>query len=143
LRAAHDSGTISRMIRPALTLSRICCGTWISPRSPYSTIKSGMCTAIIELSTQSVMKFGCRSQSWYIISQKQDMISSQMIRRTSKMLTIVLQDGQRPLGLVRAGRHVLERQQEQQVDRGEGRAEVEQRVPAFPAVRLAEHDRSR
>ena len=45
--------------------------------------------ASIELSTQSVMKFGCRSHSWYIINQKQDMISSQTISRGSTMLTIV------------------------------------------------------
>ena len=36
----------------------------------------------VALSIQSVMKLGCRSQSWYIMSQKQYMIRSQAISRT-------------------------------------------------------------
>jgi len=35
------------------------------------------------------MKFGCRSQSWYIIIQNPDMISSQVINRASRMFTSV------------------------------------------------------
>jgi hypothetical protein len=89
-RAAHDNGTISRMIRPAFRFSKICCGTCLIPRSPYSHHASnGTRSAMDWLFTQSVMKFGCRSQSWYIISQKHDMIISQMISRISNMFAIV------------------------------------------------------
>ena len=35
------------------------------------------------------MKFGCKSQSWYIISQKHDMIAIQHSKRHSKMLVNV------------------------------------------------------
>ena len=42
-----------------------------------------------EVLIQSAMKLGCRSQSWYIISQKQDMIAMNASRRGSAMFTTV------------------------------------------------------
>ena len=46
-------------------------------------MSSGRSAAVPPESFQSVRKFGCRSQSVYIISQKQLMMSSQVARRQS------------------------------------------------------------
>jgi hypothetical protein len=89
-RAAQESGTMSSTISAAFRLSSICCWTPGMPRSLYSSHPEGsQSLASIELSTQSVMKLGCRSHNWYIINQKQDMIANQAISLMSKMLTIV------------------------------------------------------
>src|SRR5512143_408618 len=50
-----------------------------------------MLDAMRELSTQSAMKLGWRSQSWYIISQKHDMIANHARSRGSITSRIVRQ----------------------------------------------------
>ncbi len=95
-RTSHETGTISRIMRNEFKEIRTTWGMRMRPSGAISVQalkgqKSGTCRAIIELSTQSSMKLGCRSQSWYIIAQKQDMMSSQATSRASTMFLNVRQ----------------------------------------------------
>ena len=87
-RTTHETGIMKSTISDAFSASIFCCKT-CKPRSVMCEKNSGMCAATAELLFQSVRKFGCRSQSWYIISQKQLMMSRNEINRGLKMLTIV------------------------------------------------------
>ena len=97
-RVSQATPTTPRMMNKALKLSSTCCGI-IGPRGVCSTtIRVQAARAATPgfgpsraLSTQSAMKLGCRSQSWNIISQKQDMMAIQQSSRGSTMFTSVRQ----------------------------------------------------
>ena len=94
-RVSQATPTTPMMMNRAFALSSTCCGI-IGPRVVCCTRvwyrlagSQRRLSAMPRLSTQSAMKFGCRSQSWYIIIQKHDMIAIQMISRISRMPLIV------------------------------------------------------